>query len=366
MQEYFEKVWGNPCFGLILIWIFWRRDIRFDRPGWCRKDNIIPHPVDPDLTWLRTGNGFGPWLSLRIIVTSENPSASCPGAFLYTRTSRLKKIWSSTLQFLALISGIIITSLRTLCSIGTFPETKSRKIMGGMKQKLALSCALIHKPSLLILDEPTTGVDAVSRKEFWDHWAIAERRDDYSGSRLPIWTKLKNADAWPWFRKKHAGYRQAWRDSITVSRYFVSTDLFWPVPGFINVPEKLNRSAPSMLSVRKLIWLWLTLLKLNLLKNFLLLKEFARYWFGRCLRPLKIVSSSIWCKTPIMESETIIEVKDLVKRFGSFIANDHLNFTVKKERFLDFLVQTGQEKRLPSAFWAVFRLQHRVMSLSQV
>jgi len=37
-----------------------------------------------------------------------------------------------------------------------------------MKQKLALSCALIHKPSLLILDEPTTGVDAVSRKEFWD------------------------------------------------------------------------------------------------------------------------------------------------------------------------------------------------------
>ena len=58
-----------------------------------------------------------------------------------------------------------------------FGKRRAGKLSGGMKQKLALCCALIHKPSVLLLDEPTTGVDPISRKEFWEILAQLRRQN---------------------------------------------------------------------------------------------------------------------------------------------------------------------------------------------
>jgi ABC-type multidrug transport system ATPase subunit len=77
------------------------------------------------------------------------------------------------LQFYATIFGTTIKENYRLIEpiyrqIEPFKKRRAGQLSGGMKQKLALSCALIHKPRILILDEPTTGVDAVSRTEFWE------------------------------------------------------------------------------------------------------------------------------------------------------------------------------------------------------
>ena len=77
------------------------------------------------------------------------------------------------LKFFATLFGTTVEagydSISAIYSqIERFKDRKAGSLSGGMKQKLALSCALVHEPSILLLDEPTTGVDPVSRKEFWD------------------------------------------------------------------------------------------------------------------------------------------------------------------------------------------------------
>lgn len=77
------------------------------------------------------------------------------------------------LNFFATVFGTTIKENYDLIKdiyqqIEPFKDRRAGKLSGGMKQKLALCCALIHKPAVLFLDEPTTGVDVVSRKEFWE------------------------------------------------------------------------------------------------------------------------------------------------------------------------------------------------------
>ncbi len=84
------------------------------------------------------------------------------------------------LQFFATIFGTTVEQNYDMIApiyeqIAPFSKRLAGRLSGGMKQKLALSCALVHKPEVLILDEPTTGVDAVSRKEFWQMLQILKK-----------------------------------------------------------------------------------------------------------------------------------------------------------------------------------------------
>jgi len=92
-----------------------------------------------------------------------------PGKFSLYQDLSVKE----NLEFFATIFGTTIEENYHLVKdiysqIEPFKDRLAGKLSGGMKQKLALSCAMIHKPDVLFLDEPTTGVDAVSRKEFWE------------------------------------------------------------------------------------------------------------------------------------------------------------------------------------------------------
>ena len=88
---------------------------------------------------------------------------------------------AENLAFFAALFGTTVAEAReTIAPIWVqlegFADRRAGALSGGMKQKLALCCALVHRPEILILDEPTTGVDAVSRKEFWD--LLARLRDE--------------------------------------------------------------------------------------------------------------------------------------------------------------------------------------------
>jgi ABC-2 type transport system ATP-binding protein len=99
----------------------------------------------------------------------RNISGYMPGRFSLYQDLTVKE----NLNFYAAVFGTTVEDNYDLIKdiyvqIEPFKNRRAGKLSGGMKQKLALSCALIHKPEVLFLDEPTTGVDAVSRKEFWE------------------------------------------------------------------------------------------------------------------------------------------------------------------------------------------------------
>ncbi len=118
---------------------------------------------DEGIAWI---NGYH---SIRDYRKIRNMIGYMPGRFSLYQDLSVQE----NLEFYATVFGTTIHENYEMIKevyrhIEPFRDRLAGRLSGGMKQKLALSCALIHRPSILILDEPTTGVDAVSRKEFWE------------------------------------------------------------------------------------------------------------------------------------------------------------------------------------------------------
>jgi len=108
----------------------------------------------------------------------RNKVGYMPGKFSLYQDLTVKE----NLEFFATIFGTTIEENYDLIKdiydqIKPFNDRRAGKLSGGMKQKLALCCALIHKPEILFLDEPTTGVDVVSRSEFWEMLAKLKKQN---------------------------------------------------------------------------------------------------------------------------------------------------------------------------------------------
>lgn len=97
-----------------------------------------------------------------------------------------------------------IAELLVSTGLAPFPERPAKKLSGGMRQKLGLCCALIHDPDLLILDEPTTGVDPLSRRQFWE--LIERLRSRRPGMSVIVATGyMEEADQLDWLVAMNAG-----------------------------------------------------------------------------------------------------------------------------------------------------------------
>ncbi|MBM2815331.1 MAG: transporter ATP-binding protein [Ignavibacteria bacterium] len=154
-------------------------------------NNISYHAEKGEILGFIGPDGSGKTTNFRILTTLLRPSSGKASIFGLDSVKNFREIRprlgympgrfslyqdlsvEENLQFFASIFGSTIEKNYALIKdiyimLEPFSKRPAGKLSGGMKQKLALSCALIHKPELLILDEPTTGVDAVSRKEFWD------------------------------------------------------------------------------------------------------------------------------------------------------------------------------------------------------
>lgn len=172
-------------------------------------------------------------------------------------------------------------SIKTIYSqIEQFKDRKAGALSGGMKQKLALCCALVHRPSVLFLDEPTTGVDPVSRKDFWEILAQLKERNITIVASTPYLDEVRKCE------------RVAFLSEGIIKGIGTPEEILTEFRDIFNPPGIEHRESYNINNT----------------------------------------------------SENVIEVEHLVKAFGTFHAVDDISFTVKKGEIFGFLGANGAGK----------------------
>ena len=190
------------------------------------------------------------------------------------------------LEFFATLFGTTVDegydSIKAIYSqIERFSNRKAGALSGGMKQKLALSCALVHSPSVLFLDEPTTGVDPVSRKELWDMLGMLKERNITIVASTPYLDEVRRCERIAFL--DHGKVRGIDSPAVILEEF---KDIFNP-PGIVKSVAVSQQQA---------------------------------------------------------QQENVIEVQHLVKAFGSFRAVDDISFSVKRGEIFGFLGANGAGK----------------------
>ena len=156
------------------------------------------------------------------------------------------------LQFFATLFGTTVEegydSIKAIYSqIERFKDRKAGALSGGMKQKLALSCALVHSPSVLFLDEPTTGVDPVSRKELWDMLGTLKERGITIVASTPYLDEVRRCERVAFL--DHGKVRGIDTPEVILSRF---ADIFNP-PGIVKDTEPQSEPEENIIEVHHLV-----------------------------------------------------------------------------------------------------------------
>jgi ribosome-dependent ATPase len=185
-----------------------------------------------------------------------------------------------------------IAALLKATGLDPFPDRLASQLSGGMRQKLGLCCALIHDPDLLILDEPTTGVDPLSRRQFWS--LISRMRAEREGMSVVVATAyMEEAEQFDWLIAMNAGRVLA-----------------------TGTPSSLKEKTGSQ----------------TLEESFIaLLPEEARRGHNAFSIPPRMAD----------DEKPVIVARNLTRRFGAFTAVNNVSFAIKRGEIFGFLGSNG-------------------------